>query len=113
MLQASEQLQNSTLRLEQARRQALETEQIGLDVMADLRQQRETINSSRAGVSTIGSNVGVAKAYIDSITRRAKANKVITYVVLAFLLLVGVGTWWLVRGGGGPSGSGARLLGAP
>merc|ERR1740129_1808822 len=104
MLQASEQLQNSTLRLEQARRQALETEQIGLDVMNDLRQQRETINNSRAGVSTIGSNVGVAKAYIDSITRRAKANRIITYVVVLLMLIVGIGTYWLVRGSGGPSG---------
>mmetsp|Transcript_56235 Transcript_56235/g.159624 ORF Transcript_56235/g.159624 Transcript_56235/m.159624 type:complete len:248 (-) Transcript_56235:948-1691(-) len=87
MLGATEQLQSSTGRLEEARRQALEAEQIGMDVMSDLRQQRETIGRSHGNVRNIGSNVGVAKHLLESMARRARNNKIMTYAVAVFLLL--------------------------
>jgi len=105
MLGVSEQLQGTSSRLEEARRQALEAEQIGIDVMSDLRQQRDTISRTRANVGEIGANTGVAKQLLESIARRAKANRLITYAVVVFLALaVAVAGYLMMHGGSGGGG---------
>lgn len=80
-------LQDSTDKLQQAHRVALETEQVGIDVMSDLRAQREVINRTRGNVAEIGANVGQAKRMLEDMLRRAKANKLITIAAVIFLLI--------------------------
>mmetsp|Transcript_78463 Transcript_78463/g.173828 ORF Transcript_78463/g.173828 Transcript_78463/m.173828 type:complete len:235 (-) Transcript_78463:30-734(-) len=83
-----EALSSSTSRLSQAQRQALETEQIGIDVMSDLRSQRDVIIRTRGNVGEIGENTSVARQLLDGMTRRAMANKFMSYAVAAFMLLM-------------------------
>merc|ERR1712008_211699 len=94
-----EQLDSASSHLDQARRQALETEQIGLDVLTDLRDQRETIKRTHANVGDLGANMAEAKAKIENLLRRARQNKIMTYAILAFLALVAAGTFYLMNGG--------------
>lgn len=85
---ANQKLDAATARLEEARRQALESEQIGVEVMSDLRHQRDVIKNARNNMSTIGSNLGTAKDRIQSMARRAAANKIIVYVVVIFFIIM-------------------------
>merc|ERR1711920_83571 len=81
-------LEAATARLQQAHKQALETEQIGVEVMSDLRHQRSVIQNARSNMGTIGSNLGTAKDRLQSMARRAAANKAIVYVVVIFFVIM-------------------------
>mmetsp|Transcript_29430 Transcript_29430/g.51601 ORF Transcript_29430/g.51601 Transcript_29430/m.51601 type:complete len:249 (+) Transcript_29430:56-802(+) len=80
-------LHDSTDKLQQAHRVALETEQVGIDVMSDLRSQRDVINRTRGNVAEIGANYSQAKHMLEDMMRRAKANKLITMAAVIFLLI--------------------------
>jgi vesicle transport through interaction with t-SNAREs protein 1 len=103
---ARAQLERSTRVLEQARAQAIDSEQIGIDVLSDLRQQREVIARSRSNMGTIGNNYGMAKNIIEGMHKRAKANRLMMFVVLGFLALVGVVGLYLALGGNLSGGKG-------
>merc|ERR1711862_330634 len=98
MIDANDQLQSSSSRLEQACRQAMETEDIGKEVASDLRQQRDTIMRSKAGVGTIGSNYGMAKSMIEGMQRRAEANRLMTRCVVVFMVVVLAGAAYFMLG---------------
>merc|ERR1712224_1051781 len=85
---ARDQLQSSTQRLEEARVQAYEAEQIGLEVMNDLRQQRDVIRSSRAKAKEVGSNLGQAKNLLGGMMARAKNNRRITIASVVLLVFM-------------------------
>jgi vesicle transport through interaction with t-SNAREs protein 1 len=85
---ANQKLDAATARLQEAHKQALESEQIGVEVMSDLRHQRDVIKNARNNMSTIGSNLGTAKDRLQSMARRAAANKIIVYVVVVFFLIM-------------------------
>mmetsp|Transcript_34219 Transcript_34219/g.69149 ORF Transcript_34219/g.69149 Transcript_34219/m.69149 type:complete len:166 (+) Transcript_34219:112-609(+) len=101
---AGQQLRNATAQLGEAHSQALEAERIGVEVLGDLRQQREVIGHARGSVAEIGANVGVAKHLLESMARRAEANRRITCVVALFLLLAVVVAVYLSLKGGVGSG---------
>lgn len=50
LLSGTERLDRSSARLQESRRTALETEDIGRNTLADLHQQRETIEHTRSGI---------------------------------------------------------------
>lgn len=91
LLGATDGLDQATKRLEQATREALETERIGIDVMSDLRQQREIILSIGANVGEVSENTGVAKKLLDSMMRRAMMNRMVTYVAVGVVALALIG----------------------
>mmetsp|Transcript_25495 Transcript_25495/g.76079 ORF Transcript_25495/g.76079 Transcript_25495/m.76079 type:complete len:234 (-) Transcript_25495:53-754(-) len=90
-------LMASSRQLGEAHRQSLETEQIGLDVMSDLRQQREVILRTRANVGEIGNNTALAQRLLGSISRRAAANRYlvcIVAIIMAMMIIVAVYFMW-------------------
>jgi len=98
LLDVNDTLSQQTRQLEEARATAAEAEQLSLEVMGDLRQQREVILRSRAGVGQIGENMGAAGRLIASMSRRAAANRVIVRVVVGVMvaaLLAAVYFIWL------------------
>lgn len=99
LLDADQKLNESSSRLEQARRQALETEQIGIDVLSDLHQQREVILRTRANVGEIGAQLGNARRMIDSMARRAAANRRIATAVMVFMLVMVAFAAYFIMGG--------------
>eukprot|EP00929_Paragymnodinium_shiwhaense_P069849 TRINITY_DN3527_c0_g2_i2.p1 TRINITY_DN3527_c0_g2~~TRINITY_DN3527_c0_g2_i2.p1 ORF type:complete len:247 (-),score=66.27 TRINITY_DN3527_c0_g2_i2:87-827(-) len=108
-LDANAKLHNASRQLELAKQQSMESEEIGMDVMSDLRQQRDAISRSRNNMGVIGNNYGRAKSLIETMQQRANVNKMLTKGVALFMCcMVGV-TLWLVMGGGlgGASAAGA------
>lgn len=83
---ATDELQRGQKQLEDAKRLALETEDIGLDVMSDLRQQREVILRSRQNMGVVDTELGSARRILKSMGQRAMANKMLVYVVVAVML---------------------------
>mmetsp|Transcript_67463 Transcript_67463/g.173743 ORF Transcript_67463/g.173743 Transcript_67463/m.173743 type:complete len:228 (+) Transcript_67463:44-727(+) len=100
LLTANEGLAQSTSRLEEAHRQALETEQIGIGVMSDLRQQRDVIMRTRGNVGEIGRNTGIAGRFLDSMARRANSNKMMVYGVSALMVVMLCIAAYFLFGGG-------------
>eukprot|EP00928_Gymnodinium_smaydae_P052816 TRINITY_DN36974_c0_g1_i1.p1 TRINITY_DN36974_c0_g1~~TRINITY_DN36974_c0_g1_i1.p1 ORF type:complete len:226 (-),score=65.81 TRINITY_DN36974_c0_g1_i1:276-953(-) len=100
---ATAELHGATAKLEAARRQALETEQIGLDVMGDLRSQREVIARAKANVAEIGTNFGQAKHIIEDMLRRSKQNRLIMFCAVGALVVLAVVGGVMVSSGGGGS----------
>lgn len=104
LLNCNEDVQSSTRLLDQARVQALETEQVGLDIMSDLRSQRETILRSHANIGEVGTNAGIARRILDRMGRRAAANRMMTrVVVIGMCLLLLLATFWILRPASAPA----------
>mmetsp|Transcript_52471 Transcript_52471/g.122026 ORF Transcript_52471/g.122026 Transcript_52471/m.122026 type:complete len:230 (-) Transcript_52471:115-804(-) len=96
-LGANNALTGASRQLGEAHRQSLETEQIGLDVISDLRNQREVIIRTRGNVGEIGANTAMAKRLLGSMSRRAAANRYIVYgiaTLLAVILTVAIFFLW-------------------
>lgn len=87
---ATEQMQRDRNRLEEAHRTCLETEQVGIDVMSDLRGQRDVIQRTKNNIREVGEHYGTAKRLLEGMLFRAKVNKYITCAALIFLLVFAV-----------------------
>mmetsp|Transcript_44451 Transcript_44451/g.78709 ORF Transcript_44451/g.78709 Transcript_44451/m.78709 type:complete len:252 (+) Transcript_44451:33-788(+) len=94
LLNVDSSLRRSSSHLDEAHRQALETEQIGIDVMSDLRQQRDVILRTTENVHEIGDNVGAARRLLEAMGRRAMMNKLLLYVAVGFMGLMLIGLLW-------------------
>merc|ERR1719277_1235159 len=91
LLDATDGLDRATKQLENARNVGLETERIAIDVMSDLRQQREVILHARSSMAEMGEQVGHAKKLLDSMARRAMVNRYLVYGVVVFMTVLIVG----------------------
>ncbi|CAE7680388.1 VTI1A [Symbiodinium sp. CCMP2592] len=78
----------ASLKLTEAKRAALESEQIGIDVMSDLRQQREVMERSRENMGKVGQNYSAAGHTLDSMLRRADQNKRMVYMIAGLMLVM-------------------------
>ena len=79
---------DASRKLTEAKRTALESEQIGIDVMSDLRQQREVMERSRENMGKVGQNYSAAGRTLDSMLRRADQNKRMVYMIAGLMLLM-------------------------
>ena len=89
-MQGTERLQNSSRRLEDARRVALETEQIGISTLADLNTQREQIVRTQNRLGTADSWITKSTSVLKTMQRRLAANKLLSagiIMLLVFLIL--------------------------
>ena len=78
----------SSRKLTEAKRAAFESEQIGIDVMSDLRQQREVLERSRDNMGKVGQNYSSAGRTLDSMLRRADQNKRMVYMIAGLMLVM-------------------------
>ncbi|CAE7550888.1 Vti1a [Symbiodinium microadriaticum] len=89
-------------KLTEAKRAALESEQIGIDVMSDLRQQREVMERSRENMGKVGQNYSAAGHTLDSMLRRADQNKRMVYMIAGLMLvMLVVAVYFLFHGAAG------------
>ncbi|CAE8623871.1 unnamed protein product [Polarella glacialis] len=93
-MQSTEMLERSSAKLEEAKRQAFESEAIGEGVMSDLSAQRETILHVRDSMRTIGTELTQARRSLDRMIQMAQRNRVQTLAIAAVLLL-GLAFWAL------------------
>ncbi|KAI8924805.1 t-SNARE [Entophlyctis helioformis] len=88
LLQGTERLQNSSRRLEEARRVALETEQIGISTLADLSAQREQIVRTQNRLGTADSWIAKSQGVLRSMQRRLQENKLLSAGIIALLIFL-------------------------
>ncbi|CCE64408.1 hypothetical protein TPHA_0H02040 [Tetrapisispora phaffii CBS 4417] len=75
-------------RLTEATRIATETENIGSQIMRDLRSQRETLENARQTLFQADSYIDKSMQTIKTMSRRLVANKFISYAIIAVLILL-------------------------
>ncbi|CAL1132013.1 unnamed protein product [Cladocopium goreaui] len=68
-------MMDASRKLQEAKRTVLDSEQIGLDVMGDLRLQRETIERSRDNMGKVGQNYSMAGKTLEGMLARADQNR--------------------------------------
>lgn len=83
---STERLNQSTDRLTESRRAALETEQLGVSILEDLHQQRETLLHSHNKLSDVDSAIDKSKKVLTSMSRRISRNKWIVGSIIAALI---------------------------
>lgn len=88
LLQNHNLLNKSGERLKQASQIANETEQIGSQIMNDLRSQRETLENSRQTLFQADSYIDKSIKTLKTMSRRLIANKFISYAIIAVLILL-------------------------
>jgi len=86
LINASERVERGTNRLREANRIAIESEQLGVDILSNLSRDRETINRSRARVRETEQNLGASGRVLSGMIRRAIQNKLILYGVIGGLI---------------------------
>lgn len=67
---------------------ANETESIGANILTDLRGQREQIQNSRNTLLEADGYVDKSIRTLRSMTRRMAMNKVLTYLIIAVLVIL-------------------------
>lgn len=84
---STERLNQSTDRLKESRRAALETEELGVSILEDLHQQRETLLHSHKKLSDVDSAIDKSKKVLTSMSRRISRNKWIVGSIIAALIM--------------------------
>ncbi|KAI1913800.1 t-SNARE VTI1 [Ophidiomyces ophidiicola] len=88
LLAGTERLGRSSARLQESRRIALETEDIGRNTLADLHTQRETIEHTRAGLLESEGYVDRSVKTLRGMARRMATNRIITIAIITVLVLL-------------------------
>eukprot|EP00420_Gonyaulax_spinifera_P004130 CAMPEP_0197928588 /NCGR_PEP_ID=MMETSP1439-20131203/102623_1 /TAXON_ID=66791 /ORGANISM="Gonyaulax spinifera, Strain CCMP409" /LENGTH=253 /DNA_ID=CAMNT_0043551199 /DNA_START=38 /DNA_END=795 /DNA_ORIENTATION=- len=93
-MQGTEMLERSSAKLEEARRLALESEEVGQGVLSNLAVQRETIMHMRENMRTIDAELSAARQALNRLIAAAQRNRLIVLVISA-VLAVGLAFWAL------------------
>ncbi|CAI5758520.1 unnamed protein product [Candida verbasci] len=81
-------LERSSQRLQDSQRVALETENIGGNILNDLRSQRDQISGARNTLGQADNYIDKSVQTLKSMSRRLTANKFISYGIIAVLILL-------------------------
>ena len=86
LLRMGERIHEGTGKLQQAQRTALEAEQIGISIMGDLHNQRQTITHAAGTLQRANEGLLRSKRTLTTIGRRALANKAIMWLMIGLLV---------------------------
>jgi vesicle transport through interaction with t-SNAREs protein 1 len=99
LLAGTSQLSDGSRRLEGAQRLALETEDVGADILRNLRGQREQIEHSRDVLVQADGSIDRASGILKKMVWRMYQQKAVTYAIIAILVvLIGLVVWSKLRG---------------
>ncbi|KAH7098010.1 V-snare-domain-containing protein [Auriculariales sp. MPI-PUGE-AT-0066] len=88
LLQGNSQLADGTRRLQDSQRIALETEDIGADILRNLGSQREQIEHARDTLRQADGSIDRASGTLKSMIRRMYQQRVITGLIVGVLIIV-------------------------
>ncbi|KAM7480053.1 hypothetical protein LguiA_028266 [Lonicera macranthoides] len=93
LLMSTERLNQSTDRIKESRRTMLETEDLGVSILHDLHQQRQSLLHAHNTLHGVDDNIGRSKKILTAMSRRMNRNKwiissFIAALVLAILLIL-------------------------
>lgn len=92
LLMSTERLNQSTDRIKESRRTILETEDLGVSILQDLHQQRQTLLHTHDTLHGVDDYIGKSRKILTSMTRRMSRNKwilggLISVLVVAIILI--------------------------
>lgn len=93
LLMSTERLNQSGERIKESKRTLLETEELGVSILQDLYQQRQTLLHAQDNLVGVDDNIGRSKKILISMTRRMSHNKwivggLIGVLAVAIILIV-------------------------
>ncbi|CAO3569168.1 unnamed protein product [Mortierella alpina] len=88
LLNGTDRLAESSRRLQDSHKIALETESLGAGILSDLRGQREQIIHTRNTLLEADSNIDKASRTLKGMARRMATNKLITASIIAVLVFL-------------------------
>ncbi|KAF8314539.1 vesicle transport v-snare protein vti1 [Clavulina sp. PMI_390] len=99
LLNGTQTLADSSRRLEDSHRIALETEDIGADILRNLQSQREGIIRTRDTLQEADVGISKASGTLKGMIRRMYQQRVVTGAIIAvLLLLIGIILWSKLSG---------------
>ncbi|GLJ42137.1 hypothetical protein SUGI_0872580 [Cryptomeria japonica] len=92
LLMSTERLNQSTDRIKESKRTILETEELGVSILQDLHQQRQTLLHTHDTLHGVDDYIGKSRKILTSMTRRMNRNKwilggLISVLVVAIILI--------------------------
>ncbi|KAI3970886.1 hypothetical protein MKX01_024533 [Papaver californicum] len=87
LMMSTERLNQSSDRIKESRRTMLETEELGVSILQDLHQQRQSLLHTHNTLHGVDDNVGKSKKILTAMTRRMSRNKWIISSLVAALVL--------------------------
>lgn len=93
LLMSTEKLNHSSSRIKESRRTMLETEELGVSILHDLHQQRQSLLHANNTLHGVDDNISRSKKILTSMSRRMSRNKwiigsIITVLVLAIISIL-------------------------
>uniref|UniRef100_A0A8C8DI80 Vesicle transport through interaction with t-SNAREs 1B n=1 Tax=Oryzias sinensis TaxID=183150 RepID=A0A8C8DI80_9TELE len=88
LLQGTEYLNNATQSIERSQRIAVETEQIGTDIIEELGGQREQLDRTRDRLVNTGENLSRSRKVLRAMSRRLMTNKLLLAVIILMELAI-------------------------
>ncbi|BFG32815.1 hypothetical protein CerSpe_190890 [Prunus speciosa] len=87
LLMTTERLNQSTDRVKESRRTLLETEELGVSILQDLHQQRQSLLHAHNTIHGVDGNISKSKMVLTEMTRRMNRNKWIVGSIIGVLAL--------------------------
>ncbi|XP_028810858.1 vesicle transport through interaction with t-SNAREs homolog 1A isoform X1 [Denticeps clupeoides] len=87
LLDNTEKLERSSRRLEAGYQIAVETEQVGQEILANLNSDREKIQRARERLRETDANLGKSSRILTGMLRRIIQNRILVFILGAILLL--------------------------
>lgn len=87
LLMSTERIDQSSGRIKESRRTLLETEELGVSILQDLHQQRQTLLHTNDTVHGVDDNIGKSRKLLTSMVRRMNRNKWIIGGLIGVLIV--------------------------
>lgn len=88
LLAGTQSLNDSSRRLEDSHRIALETEDVGADILRSLRVQREQIENTRKTLQTADRSIDRASGTLKGMIKRMYQQRYVTWAIIAVLVIL-------------------------
>ncbi|KAG6742916.1 hypothetical protein POTOM_053860 [Populus tomentosa] len=88
LMMTTERLNQSGDRIKDSRRTMLETEELGVSILQDLHQQRQSLLHAHNTLHGVDNNIGKSKRVLTAMSRRINKNKWIIGAIVAVLVVV-------------------------
>ncbi|XP_041996598.1 vesicle transport v-SNARE 13-like [Salvia splendens] len=87
LLMTTERLGKSSDRIREGRKTMLETEELGVSILHDLHQQRQSLLQAHNTLHGVDDNIGRSKKILTNISRRMSRNKYIIGTIIMLLVI--------------------------
>uniref|UniRef100_A0A4W5R3H4 Vesicle transport through interaction with t-SNAREs 1B n=1 Tax=Hucho hucho TaxID=62062 RepID=A0A4W5R3H4_9TELE len=88
LLQGHEHLNNASQSIERSQRIAAETDQIGVDIIEELGEQREQLDRTRDRLVNTGENLSRSRKILRAMSRRLMTNKLLLSAIILMELAI-------------------------